>query len=562
MTTAVIFKLQDSAGFFSEFFFLVQSYIFAKKNGYLFFIQHNNWPYTYEKGWHDYFRSLDIYDPTIVYDSLIYHNHSWHGGDFNKEFRYSIQDYIDAIKEIYMIREELEAKALGFLKKMNKDYVAIFVRRGDKLASGESPNVQMVDILNYIGLSGEHDIFVQSDTITTIREVKEFLPNATLYHTVPENKHGWVFNEFRNMSRSNVKEDFEETLIGLYICLQANTCWTDNLSNVGRFLKLAGMERVHFYPLRNEDAGNDCFTKNEVDTSALINTPSYGWYLINRDRAIVFKLTSVAGFFSDFFFLAQAYIYAKRYGYKFFIEHSEWPYFYEKGWHDYFKTLEVFDSSISYESIHCCGHGASGIWSKLQEESVTIQEYADAIKNIFIVCDEIQERVNAFIQKMDSADYAAVFIRRGDKITTQESSFVPAADILLRTNVCTYDSIFVQSDSYTVVQEVKTYLPYNTIYHTVPEEKKGWFIDSYRGMTPAQKKADWEETLVGILICMRATECWTDISSNIGRFLKVANMDKVKLYPLRMEEFREERFKNKPIDPTLTIITPSCQWFC
>lgn len=279
MTTAVVFNLRDSAGFFSEFFFLVQSYIFAKKNGYKFFIQHENWPYAYEKGWHDYFKSLYVYDPTIAYDTVIYHSHNWHLGDPAEEFRFSMQDYIDAIKDIYIIPDVVKERVASALKQMNTtEYVALFVRRGDKITSGESPYMGMADILSYTNVSEYDTIFVQSDTYESVLQLRSLLPNATVYHTVPENKYGWTLNAHRCLSRSQVKEDFEETLVGLQLCLQAKECWADNSSNVGRFLKLAGIKQVHFYPLRKEDAQMECFVKKEVDTSVLINTPSYMWY--------------------------------------------------------------------------------------------------------------------------------------------------------------------------------------------------------------------------------------------------------------------------------------------
>jgi hypothetical protein len=36
-------------------------------------------------------------------------------------------------------------------------------------------------------------------------------------------------------------------LVGLFVCLAAEHCWTDDTSNVGRFLKLYD-DRVHVYP--------------------------------------------------------------------------------------------------------------------------------------------------------------------------------------------------------------------------------------------------------------------------------------------------------------------------
>ena len=48
-------------------------------------------------------------------------------------------------------------------------------------------------------------------------------------------------------------------------------------------------------------------------------------------------------------------------------------------------------------------------------------------------------------------------------------------------------------------------------------------------ITPLDSKTKEEvydetsEMIVGILVCTMATSCWTDVTSNVGRFLKLAH---------------------------------------
>ena len=58
MTRPIIFRLDESNGFFCLFFLMCNAYIASKKMGSPFYITHLNWCYTYSEGWHDYFITL------------------------------------------------------------------------------------------------------------------------------------------------------------------------------------------------------------------------------------------------------------------------------------------------------------------------------------------------------------------------------------------------------------------------------------------------------------------------------------------------------------------------
>ena len=100
-----------------------------------------------------------------------------------------------------------------------------------------------------------------------------------------------------------------------------------------------------------------------------------------NSKAVVFLLTDNAGFFSVFFFLCQAYLYAQKNGYDFFVDSSRWAYTSKYGWHDYFITLKEFDDSnaSTYEYIIPLMH-----MHMKDAPFYTLKDYKKAIEEIYI----------------------------------------------------------------------------------------------------------------------------------------------------------------------------------
>ena len=57
----IISILDKTSGFFSMFFFTINHYIYCIKNNINFKLDTSNWLFKFEKGWEDYFESIDIY---------------------------------------------------------------------------------------------------------------------------------------------------------------------------------------------------------------------------------------------------------------------------------------------------------------------------------------------------------------------------------------------------------------------------------------------------------------------------------------------------------------------
>jgi hypothetical protein len=237
-------------------------------------------------------------------------------------------------------------------------------------------------------------------------------------------------------------------------------------------------------------------------------------------QAIIFELNDSAGFYSTFFFMCQAYIYAKKKGAEFYIKNSNWYYTYEKGWHDYFTTLKNLPSEAKYSKIEKYSH-----MSCASLPNYTLQEYVDAMKEIYILKPELLSRA----QEVEAV--TSLFVRRGDKISSREAVLIETADIVKKTSLATKPAIFIQTDDYSVVEELQALLPESEIKSTVPQDKRGSHASAWRKLTARERKQQTEEMLVGLQVCINAPECWSDYTSNVGRFLKLQNPH-VKLYSI------------------------------
>lgn len=263
MNDGIVYSLNEGGGFFSTFFCICKAYLTARYKRVPFYIENKSWPYTYEKGWHDYMRSLDASHTRIRYllDRMRYVTHNTQ----SKDPEFSLNEYRVACYDLFKIRIDLRDRAYNIIRSMNCQYKAVFVRRGDKL-NEEASYISVKDILEKIPHTEETCFFVQTDDYTVIEEFKQIHPADKIVYTVSEHKRGqYLTHRHRDMDagrnphiqsitplthqpKNRIKEETEEMLVGLSVCYLAPECWTDSTSNVGRFLKLMAPDTVHFYP--------------------------------------------------------------------------------------------------------------------------------------------------------------------------------------------------------------------------------------------------------------------------------------------------------------------------
>jgi hypothetical protein len=170
----LITKLGRGAGFYSQFFFLVNHYLYCKKNNIKFIVDSNDWLFKYKNGWDDYFLNINIYEGLDLNNCYGHHQQI---GDFN------ITEYKSAIKEIYIYNSTITNKINEFKKNINiqEGYDALFIRRGDKL-SGESTFIDTVKYIEIL-LSKKpncHTIFVQTDDYNCYLDAYNYIKNKML----------------------------------------------------------------------------------------------------------------------------------------------------------------------------------------------------------------------------------------------------------------------------------------------------------------------------------------------------------------------------------------------
>ena len=241
MTRPFVFCLNSNGGFFSMFFIMCNAYIASKKMGSPFYITHSNWLYTCDRGWYDYFISLKVapFIPKLVNPVQIKCSQErFYKPDF------PLHEYMTAIREIFVLKPELISRVNSLVATLPSDFIAVFVRRGDKLIQ-EAKFIPVSEIFKHIPHSETNTFFIQTDDYSVVEEIRSMLPSARVVSTVSPNKRGSFYD--KNKSRKQIREETEEMLVGLSVCLRSSSCWTDDTSNVGRFLKLSN-PRVHIYP--------------------------------------------------------------------------------------------------------------------------------------------------------------------------------------------------------------------------------------------------------------------------------------------------------------------------
>jgi len=246
--TAIVYILDNSVGFYSQFFFLCYACIYAEKNNYQFFIDSSNWNYKSSLGWHDYFNSLIEVTDTIKNEyNIIFYDHKIIFNSNIKLEEYTTNDYIQVINKIYILHDYIINKANDYINNVIKSaYISIYIRRGDKLIS-EAKYIDVKDITKNININNSTYLFIQTDDFNVIKELQILYPNNKIFYIVPETSNGSSYGSSYNKDIDN-RNHTEELLIGTYICTNSIESWTDITSNVSRFIILKQKNNINIYP--------------------------------------------------------------------------------------------------------------------------------------------------------------------------------------------------------------------------------------------------------------------------------------------------------------------------
>lgn len=271
-----------------------------------------------------------------------------------------------------------------------------------------------------------------------------------------------------------------------------------------------------------------------------------------RKKAVVFVLTSRAGFFAMFFSMCLAYNWAKENNYDFYIDDNKWQYTYKNGWHDYFDSLKKWDTAeylnlydhVEYYDLTSImvknGTTMSGEVQNIP--NYTTKQYIESIRELFVVKPYLQEKAQLFIQSIGQ-EYVSLYVRRGDKVVGKhkEMDFHDVETILSKTDIeNTKMPIFLQTDDYREYKFLQNRFPERRIYTLTSPEEKGSTNSNMNEWTPEQRKKETENFLISVLVFCNSVHGWTDRRSNVGRFHKLFSFQNVTMYPMpniRMNQY-------------------------
>jgi hypothetical protein len=259
-------------------------------------------------------------------------------------------------------------------------------------------------------------------------------------------------------------------------------------------------------------------------------------------RAVVAVLNTKAGFFAEYFTLVRAFLYAKKQNIPFFIDHDNWHYTFKEGWHDYFEGLNILDKNEKFDTIERFENGAT---NSIMDE-LTVGEIIEGITETFILKGDIQTSIDTYFKEI-GGDYTSLYVRRGDKVSEME--LIPLDDILAQTTIKDDGrTIFVQSDDYNVVKDMRGKFPSCNILTLTKETDLGSLNGNLVNSTPEQRKEHTEELLKSCVITTRANIGWTYNMSNVGTFIKLFGYNKMKIYT-------DDRFNKDLVDIMFSLDT-------
>ena len=257
---AIVFQLDNSAGFFSVFWFLCLTFIYAKKTQKDFYISHDNWQYTYQNGWHDYFDSLSLWNTNLIskYKSIQCIRH-WQIGNIPR--RFTVEDYINAVQTIFAPKAFIFLKAQEEMAKLGEMYNSVYIRRGDKIRENSfTPTCDIVSQLCLLeGKTNNNPIFLMTDDYAEFEFINSLIKHRKIVTLCSPGVKGSFYEDHSKLSKLKIKEHTIELLVSCIIFSKGVYKLADENSNVGRFLFAYSYLNCSLYPEQNKPKMQDLF---------------------------------------------------------------------------------------------------------------------------------------------------------------------------------------------------------------------------------------------------------------------------------------------------------------
>lgn len=265
-------KLSREAGFFSDTFRILPIFLYAYQTGASVKIDSSDWLFKVSKGWSDWFSTLP--EPATGLEDSVDES------AFKEHKIYTWEMYSEAARYIYQLQPSLLQKVKDIqneLRLQEGEYASVFIRRGDKLYEESVYLPTDYYVKKVLKAYPEcRTLFVQTDDIRAVEEIREHFPDLRVVSTCPPDKYGaYVFfykpkeasdhglpqnaEYFKSLeekpeqkivdaySSDEMRAHVEEMLIGLELCKRSVVCGLDYQSNTSRYLALThvrGLEGI------------------------------------------------------------------------------------------------------------------------------------------------------------------------------------------------------------------------------------------------------------------------------------------------------------------------------
>jgi hypothetical protein len=128
--------------------------------------------------------------------------------------------------------------------------------------------------------------------------------------------------------------------------------------------------------------------------------------------------------------------------------------------------------------------------------------------------------------------YVSIYVRRGDKVEGKYNE-MEAADLdkVIASTGIKSGNVFVMTDDYSVVEEIRVLLPDCKVSTLTPSDTRGSFHEYMKNNTVEEQRQHGEELFTSLEVFRHGVQGWADGRSNMGRLLKLQDPAKVTLYP-------------------------------
>lgn len=289
---------------------------------------------------------------------------------------------------------------------------------------------------------------------------------------------------------------------------------------------------------------------------------------------LVYHLGGEAGFFSEFNNMIFAMLYCLKHNIQFVLFSKDANFGYEKGWQDYFlpfcdesnitlhsklnprqpeknltfkNKLKIFIFKICTQTTYL----TSDLWdefhnNKFEKALFDISSLGikgnilDASRTLIDIIWHYNNEVGNLINELVSnlklpTKYIGLHIRRGDKCLEYDEQDL---DIYLNKVIAVSNlrDIFVSTDDYQVIIDLRNNFYGWNIYTLCPENRNGYFQNKFNSLDVKYKKKEMVELFASIEILSKSEHFIGTLSSNIGMYLGM-RMNENKVHGVDLEHW-------------------------